>query len=360
MDIPPIANTDIALIWLHKGLYHHMETRSSSDSRPVELTITSCIDYQLNVVRLLSPIAREFMGSVDIQPGKIEISKVLTFGNQAHIQYKLNQFCQMKHFHAQVNHLPGVPTPQQSISNDRIQLSPLSSCVNYDVQLIAYYVPESYSVSRVMRIALPAAHDENKVHLSIEDENLLIEWKARAACQLKKSVINVLRNNEPWKQFDHTGAGPSDRIPLEKQYSTYAVSIKFIYANDFSEMSEIVSIVYGSQTTNSLNLTFDLHPNRMDLLWTGPGLYQPLFYRVDGVYDNGNEITKVVTGHRCTIPLEPGVEYANVIVAAVDANGERKISSHRTAWPKRGDSNSSLFTRSHLVYSHAIRELFHA
>ncbi|THD28856.1 hypothetical protein D915_000290 [Fasciola hepatica] len=334
LELPLMDPSELEVISFDEDNLMEMTKRRSTDTGPVILRAAPCKPFEMAIVQMIGDYTRVLLGSVKIEPGRIQVTGVKSNEKNIRIDY-VTEHCRPNTMHVHVTHPFVRQSPKTSVSPGYVELTQLEPCVIYDVQLIAFYEPSYYSVSEVKRTAPMQGFNEPTPEVSIENDIMVIQWKPRAECHLESIGVIVLKDDVTWKTQNVTHGEQKITLPVPRTNAIYTVSIEFVYLNQFVDRSKYVVVNYSPELHPELELKAHMGPDSVLLSWDLPKSYSPLYYRLDGLYNNGEEFIKVVLDQECVLPILERMEYVNIIVSAVSVDGIKQTSSRITVRPRQ-------------------------
>lgn len=311
----------------------HMSTRYSTDTSPIILPVESCKALEMTVVHLVDGYTRMLLGSAQIDPGRITITGMKSTSQSIQVNYTI-EHCHPDNVKIHVTHSSSPHSPKTRIIPGMVELTDLKPCVVYDFQLIAFY-SSHYDVSEMKRTALALDHNDSRLDVSIKHDHLVIKWKPRTECLLQAVTVKILRNGLLWMTYNFTDGSQKTTTSVPKSNAVYAVSVEFSYEGLFVERSEYVVINYETEQPVQLGLQAQVEAQRVHLSWTIPRSYSPLYYRLDGLYNNLEPFVIVLVNQEYILPIPDRTDYVSLTVTAVSTSGIKQASSQITVWPKK-------------------------
>ncbi|THD28855.1 hypothetical protein D915_000289 [Fasciola hepatica] len=334
LEWPPMDPTELEFITFDQDMNVDIVRRHSTNTGPITMNFATCKPFELMMIQITGDNTKVLLGSVKIDAGEIRISGEKTSNEKVVLSY-VTKHCHPDHVYIHVGHPLNPHLPNGSVSSGFVELTELEPCVIYDVQLIAFYEPSYFSVSEMIRTALAPGLNESVPKVTIMNNNLVINWKPRAKCHLESASITVLKDSIIWKKLNVTNAIQETILQVPSVKAVYAVSIEFTYFGQFVERSDYAVVNYEPESYPQLKLEVQVQPRSVHLSWDSPKSYSPLYYRLDGLYNNGEEFITVVLDQECVLPILRTMEYLNVIVSAVSVQGIRQVSGQITVWPTK-------------------------
>ncbi|TPP58974.1 hypothetical protein FGIG_10769 [Fasciola gigantica] len=345
---PPMDPTELEFITFDQDMNLDIVRRHSTNTGPITVNSATCKPFELMMIQIIGDNTKVLLGSVKIDAGEIQISGEKTSNEKVILSY-VTKHCHPDHVYIHVGHPLSLHLPNGSVSPGLVELTELEPCVIYDVQLIAFYQPSYFSVSELIRTALAPGLNESVPKVTIMNNNLVINWKPRTKCHLERVSITVLKDGVIWKTHNVTNVMQETILQVPSIKAVYAVSIEFTYFGQFVERSDYAVVNYEPELHPELELKAHVGPDSVLLSWDLPKSYSPLYYRLDGLYNNGEEFIKVVLDQECVLPILERIEYVNIIVSAVSVDGIKQTSSRITVWPRQENLQTAGLSTPHFL-----------